>query len=177
MNNDFDLMVAKLPSFKALSAKRQKFVLAYNKHRQGTRAAVEAGYAVASANRQGYVLLQREDVQVAINEIKAITFRSDIADKDEILEIYTDLVRPTIADFLDQNGRVDVLKVKDPKLAHAVKKFKIKTSVLSCFQDEIELELYSKREVGDSLAKLRGYTQDVGAPMQPIQVNIDLGEK
>lgn len=50
----------------ALKERHQRFVEEYCVDFNGAQAAIRAGYSATRANRQAYVLLQREDVQQAI---------------------------------------------------------------------------------------------------------------
>ena len=52
----------------ALQERHQRFVEEYCVDFNGAQAAIRAGYSATRANRQAYVLLQREDVQQAIAE-------------------------------------------------------------------------------------------------------------
>ena len=53
-----------------LNTKQEKFCQAYVLHRNATEAARAAGYAAASANNQGYRLLQSDEVTERIHELE-----------------------------------------------------------------------------------------------------------
>jgi tRNA U34 5-carboxymethylaminomethyl modifying GTPase MnmE/TrmE len=53
-----------------LNEKQEKFCQAYVLHRNATEAARAAGYAAASANNQGYRLLQSDEVTERIHELE-----------------------------------------------------------------------------------------------------------
>ena len=53
-----------------LNDKQEKFAQAYVLHRNATEAARAAGYAAASANNQGYRLLQSDEVTERIHELE-----------------------------------------------------------------------------------------------------------
>ena len=53
-----------------LNTKQEKFAQAYVLHRNATEAARAAGYAAASANNQGYRLLQSDEVTERIHELE-----------------------------------------------------------------------------------------------------------
>jgi len=53
-----------------LNKKQEKFAQAYILHRNATEAAKAAGYATASANNQGYRLLQSDEVMERIHDLE-----------------------------------------------------------------------------------------------------------
>ena len=70
-----------------LNDKQEKFCQAYVLHRNATEAAKAAGYAAASANNQGYRLLQSDEVVERITQLEQ-ELETDVDVIDEIENQY-----------------------------------------------------------------------------------------
>jgi hypothetical protein len=71
-----------------LNEKQERFAHAYVLHRNATEAAKAAGYAAASANNQGYRLLQMQEVVDRVHELEQ-ELETDVNVIEELEEQYT----------------------------------------------------------------------------------------
>lgn len=92
---------SKTPKFDALSPRRKRFVEEYMIDLNASRAAREAGYAVASAAVEGHRLLTFADVASAVAELAAA--RTGLTQAWIIEELAKD-ARTSMADFADWTG-------------------------------------------------------------------------
>ena len=109
-----------MPS-KKLTARQQRFCHEYLLDSNGTRAAERAGYSPRTAKQQASFLLTKVDVRALIDELTiARTERIDF-DSDRVLLELKYLATSTMADFIDDQGRLitDLSKVR-PEAAAAV---------------------------------------------------------
>lgn len=74
---------------KATQLRYEKFVDAYIKTRNGTSAAILAGYSSKTARVQASQLLQRKDIQEALAEHTKSIRDADIASEKEVMQYYS----------------------------------------------------------------------------------------
>ncbi len=98
-----------------MNARRRLFCQEYIKDFNATRAAKAAGFSEASARNQGSRLMTNADIQ---REIKALTAERVMTEPEVKLRI-SEQARVTIGDFLDEDGVLDLQKVR--ALGHLVK--------------------------------------------------------
>jgi len=76
-----------------MTDKQRRFCEEYLVDCNGTQAAIRAGYAKDSANREGTRLLSNADVQKYLQELMAAQKKATIASAEEVLEYLTSVVR------------------------------------------------------------------------------------
>lgn len=81
-----------------LSPKKMRFAEAYLRTGNQTKAAIEAGYAEASARNQGNRLMNNADVQDYIRERLREIEDAEIAKTNEVLRFLTSVMRGEVAD-------------------------------------------------------------------------------
>lgn len=101
----------------ALSAKRRAFIEQYLRDFNGTQAAIRAGYSERSARVSACKILARPEVQAEIQrrlaELKMGT--------DEVLLRLTEQARAEYAEYLGDDGTVDLQRMLDDGKAHLVR--------------------------------------------------------
>lgn len=81
-----------------LSPKKMRFAEAYLRTGNQTKAAVEAGYAAASARNQGNRLMNNADVQEYMRARLREIEDAEIAKTNEVLRFLTSVMRGEVAD-------------------------------------------------------------------------------
>lgn len=76
-----------------MTDKQRRFCEEYLVDCNGTQAAIRAGYAKNTANREGSRLLSNDDVQKYLQELMAAQKKATIASAEEVLEYLTSVVR------------------------------------------------------------------------------------
>lgn len=76
-----------------MTDKQRRFCEEYLVDCNGTQAAIRAGYAKNTANREGTRLLSNVDVQKYLQELMAAQKKATIASAEEVLEYLTSVVR------------------------------------------------------------------------------------
>jgi phage terminase small subunit len=120
------------------------------------RAAIDAGYspdsahAIASENLRKLEIANR--IQKRIAEAASLT-------PNEIIGTLTTQMRADVTDFLDDQGNVDVERIKQQGLGHLVKKFKVRRTCEGSGEnkaviDVVEIELYDAQEAASRLARI-----------------------
>ncbi|MDE3114176.1 MAG: terminase small subunit [Pseudomonadota bacterium] len=85
-----------------ISAEQERlFVLAYVRHWNGSRAALEAGWSKETAGNAAWRLLKREDIQRQISEAVVAQQRGAEWSAEEAAKIRAVIARATIQDFAD----------------------------------------------------------------------------
>jgi phage terminase small subunit len=142
-----------------LSDKQRKFVLQYVQHFGRRRAAIEAGYAEASAHVTANRLLKDAKVSGAIEWF----FTENTMTAAEVLHHLTNIARGDIVDVVDNYGAPDLIAAKENHVTMLIKKVKSKT-ILKDEMDEDgkteeaeihiqEIELYDRLKALELLAK------------------------
>ena len=117
VNISTDIAVAS----RTLTVRQKRFCHEYLLDSNGSRAAVRDGYSPRTAKQQGSFLLTKVDVRALIDELTiARTERIDF-DSDRVLLELKHIATSTMADFIDDQGRLitDLSKVR-PEAAAAV---------------------------------------------------------
>lgn len=83
-----------------LTPKAQAFVLAYLKHFNAQQAAIDAGYAVKNAKKQGYLLTKDPRVQAALAAFREERRQVAILSFEERARILSEIARGRLADFV-----------------------------------------------------------------------------
>jgi phage terminase small subunit len=106
---------------KQLTARQQRFCHEFLLDSNGTRAAERAGYSVRTAKQQASRLLTNVNVQGLIVELTVEQSNRIDFDSDRVLLELKHLATSTMADFIDDKGRLitDLSKVR-PEAAAAV---------------------------------------------------------
>lgn len=92
----------------ALTPKQERFVLEYIKDWNATQAAIRAGYSTKGANVQGSRLLSNVNISERIRQIQTEQRSAEIMEYDEACTILTSIARGRVADYLDEDGRIDI---------------------------------------------------------------------
>lgn len=152
--------------YKELTPRRQKFVAAYLRTLNATKAAKEAGYSPETADQQGSRLLKNVKVRHAINLRLGRDLGGAIITRKRITQELADLATACMADVatLDNRGgvRFKPTAAWPARARKAVTKLKSRTTVL---QDgsavtETTIELADKRGALELLAKTHGMVVD-----------------
>ena len=134
-----------------MTNKKSAFVQEYLRHRNATRAAKCAGHSEKTAYSLGSRLLKDVDVLAEIDRI----VRERTMPAEEVLTRLSDQGRADMVDFTDENGDVDLEKVRALGLTHLIKKFKKRTTKTAAGVEEtvLDLELYDAQGALELLAK------------------------
>ena len=137
-----------------LNEKQEKFAEAYVLHRNATEAAKAAGYSAASANNQGYRLMQMQEVVDRVHELEQ-ELETDVNVIEEIENQYT---------FAKANGHTNSA-IKALELLSRIRgansdtglsmdKDTLETAIVGCLNvlgDEKVVQLLSKCDFADAL--------------------------
>lgn len=91
---------ASSPSFDALSVRHRAFLRAYTLSRDAKAAAIEAGYAEASAAVTGFRILERDDIKAALAEHEAALNDQHSDDLARVLDELRAIAFGGMADFV-----------------------------------------------------------------------------
>ena len=140
---DHQSLGTSLPATAGLSDQQRIFVTTYCEVWNATEAARTAGYKWPGV--QGARLLQKAEIRAAVDLI----LNEHYIGTRHILKRYSELANIRLADFIDEEGRPNIKKIRAK--SHLVKKYK--ANIVSSKDGEtvthIEIELH------DSLAALR----------------------
>ena len=92
---------AKTNSSARMNQRQKKFAELYLKYWNGTRAAIEAGYAKDSASSQAYSLLRNPKVSEYIRGRLCAQDGVHVAQTDEVLAFFTSVMRGEVKDQFD----------------------------------------------------------------------------
>ncbi len=149
-----------------LTYQQEVFVEAYLRTWDAAKAAREAGYSEKTARAIGSENLTKPNIKAHI------TKRLDELKQDTYIVVrqLTDIARGDMADFLNvsPDGEVGELNLnKSPEKLHLIKKLKFKrmTTKDDTVIDETTVELYSRLDALDTLAKIHGL-------LAPTELNV-----
>ena len=94
-----------------LNAREERFVSAYLKHGNGTRAATEAGYSVKTARAQASRLLTRVNIQAALNAARDRVVEETHINGAWLLNRLADLAEVKLTEIFTESG--DLREVED----------------------------------------------------------------
>lgn len=153
--------------FQSLCAQHQKFVLAYLKTFNATKAAKEAKYSKKTARSQGQRLLTKADIQKAIAEVKSQLDKSDIADVQEVMQFLTSIMRSNIKDVVGWNEDGLTFTASSEKMdsdtSRLIKKIKVteRTSQEGDWtESKTEVELHDPVRAAELLGRYHGAFKD-----------------
>ena len=125
-------------AFERLNPREQAFVVGYSGHANGTRAALEAGYAKSGAHVQASRLLKRANIQAAIREQKQAQFRRMHMGADELLALIAGQARGMMGEVLhitpDGDPYIDLNKASPEFMSNVVE------AVIEDFTDGREVD-------------------------------------
>lgn len=159
-----------------LTDKQERFCQEYVIDLNATQAAIRAGYADKTANREGSRLLSNVDIQE-----KILTLKEEIAERnritvDELVSTLAGMVRFDIAELYNEDG--------DLKLIHQIDKEQ-RAAISSLETDETmvdermtvatrKVRTYSKLDAIEKLMKhLGGYEKDNEQKISTIRVGFE----
>jgi phage terminase small subunit len=155
--------LSKYPSFQALSAQQQVFVVEYLKDFNATQAAIRAKYSKKTAHSQGPRLLENVEVKKALDEIKAQIAGDGIASVQEIARFFTLVMRGNVKDVVSWNQEGLVFTANSEELdkdtSRLIKKIKVteKTSQKGDWTEcKTEVELHDPVRAGELLGQYHG---------------------
>jgi hypothetical protein len=134
----------------ALNKRQAAFIEFYIQTFNQTKAAKLAGYATPHVD--GNRLLSDARIKRAVN----MRFASVRADTDEVLARVSVFARADIADFLAENGGLDIDAARERGITIAIKKYKVKTRRnlrTDHVETEIEFELHDPLRANELLGK------------------------
>lgn len=157
----------------ALTNKQQLFLAEYLKDRNGTQAAIRAGYSPNAARAQASRLLTNADIIAAVDE----ETKKRIMPADEVLRNLSEIASGNMAELMNittMGFTADLLDEDDsgerkPKpQTKLIKKIKQKVTTISANKPgaddkeivETEFELYSRLDALNTLAKYHGLLVD-----------------
>ena len=137
-----------------LNEKQEKFAEAYVLHRNATEAAKSAGYSAASANNQGYRLMQMQEVIDRVHELEQ-ELETDVNVIEEIENQYT---------FAKANGHTNSaikalellsrIRGSNSDTGLSMDKDTLETAIVGCLNvlgEEKVVQLLSKCDFADAL--------------------------
>jgi len=137
-----------------LNEKQEKFAEAYVLHRNATEAAKSAGYSAASANNQGYRLMQMQEVIDRVHELEQ-ELETDVNVIEEIESQYT---------FAKANGHTNSaikalellsrIRGSNSDSSSSMDKDTLETAIVGCLNvlgEEKVVQLLSKCDFADAL--------------------------
>lgn len=101
----------------ALTDKQFLFINAYIETLNATKAAIAAGYSQKTARSQGARLLTNVDIREEINKV----LKDNAMGSGEVLGRLTDQARIDLSDYMNDDGSVNVVKLKEDGKAHWIK--------------------------------------------------------
>jgi len=131
-----------------------------------TKAAIRAGYSERSARSIASELLAKPNIQAVVSARKAEYERIcelRIMGPMEVIANLTDIARNDIGDFLDENGVLDLKKIKDSGKSAQVKSVKQTFTINPETGTPIvtnEVTMYSRHDALRDLAKHHGLMAD-----------------
>jgi phage terminase small subunit len=146
-----------------LNEKQEKFAEAYVLHRNATEAAKAAGYSAASANNQGYRLMQMQEVVDRVHELEQ-ELETDVNVIEEIENQYT---------FAKANGHTNSA-IKALELLSRIRgansdtglsmdKDTLETAIVGCLNvlgEEKVVQLLSKCDFADNIFEEYGSEEE-----------------
>ena len=148
--------------FVALTARRRAFAEQYLRDFNATQAAIRAGYAERSAHVQGSRLLSNDNVQAYIQK----RLEQLVMKQDEVLIRLAEQARAEYAEYLCDDGTVDLQKMIDDGKAHLIKSTKWNR------QSNLVVEFHDAQSALQLIGKSLGLFKD-GAGVN-VEVNFDL---
>lgn len=138
-------------ALKGLKGRRRLFVLEYfATGMNGTRAAINAGYAPESAHVESSRLLKNAKVREALEAI----FKERTLSKDEVLARLTEQARGDILDVLKDDGTLDFEKAKRLGKTALIKKISQRTVLGENSETHIiEVELHNQQKALEIMGK------------------------
>lgn len=95
-----------------MTRKQSQFVTEYLKDFNATRACIRAGYSTRTAAAIAVGLLKKVEVSEAIHREQSALRSAAVMSADEAREILTRIARAKLPDLLNEDGTVDVDKLK-----------------------------------------------------------------
>lgn len=159
----------------ALNAKQQQFVVEYIKDLNATQAAIRAGYSERTAYSHGQRLLKHVEIQGAIQQIQTERRNDAIMEFDEACAILSGIARGQVADYLDDDGRIDVTRVSEANPV-AVQSIEQRTDVDKAggVTRTTKFRLHSPIQAIQQLAKMRGWDAPVKQDVTVHQTLTDM---
>jgi phage terminase small subunit len=106
MKPDIAAAIARPQAPPKLTEKQGAFAIEYVRDLNGTRAAIDAGYAPKAASQQAYQLLQIPSVRAEIDKLKAERVERLKMDADQLLMRLLEEVNADVADLFDENDNL-----------------------------------------------------------------------
>lgn len=167
-----------------LTNKQRLFIDYYLQSFNASESARKAGYSERTAGVIGFENLRKPEIQ------EEITRRLDEVHMgaDEALKHLADMARADIGDIMDATSfgyNFDMRKAKETGFTRLIKKVKQKTvTILGKGEDSedteihtIEIEMYDRQAAIDKLLRVAGKYKDVGAPDNPLVINVSIKAK
>lgn len=167
-----------------MKEQHKTFAIEYIKNgRNGTRAAIAAGYSERTAYSQASQILRRDDVAAYIKEESRKIYERNKMEIDEAISILTDIGRTTIRDFYNEDGTLKSFDDMPPAALNAIEEVEYTTAYV---WDEItetrtpvqvphKIKISGKQAAIDkALRHLGGYKVDNEQKRpEPIVLNIN----
>jgi phage terminase small subunit len=150
-----------------MNAKQQRFCSEYLLDLNATQAAIRAGYSKRSASSIGQEILSKPEILEKISELKAELTEGLAIDAGEILAKLAAIMRFTIKDVGDYDGKIFKFKPMEewPEgVENAIASVKVTTNgtgknTTTVLDIKFESKLAAARILGDYLGMFTGYDQ------------------
>lgn len=162
-----------------LKARQQLFVEEYLMSFNATQAALAAGYSPRSAGSIGAENLKKPEIFAEIQRRMQATAML----ADEVLMRLAAQARGSMADFLDNENRLDLAAGRTAEKLHLLKKMKQRRRIEQGDDDrlietvETEFELYDAQRALELLGKHHGVLKEVLNSEQNIVLRVVYGER
>jgi len=143
--------------YDGLKRKYREFVDYYLESFNAGMAAKRAGFSQNYSAQSGWELMQREDIQAALDErVSAIAQKVRLS-PERIIEAWSAIAFADLADFIDMNAtKITVKDLKDVP-SQLIQKVVQKKGQ---YGDTFEVTLYSRSEALDRLSRIQGMYND-----------------
>ncbi|WP_051937011.1 terminase small subunit [Erwinia sp. 9145] len=162
-----------------LAPMQAAFVLEYVKDRNGTQAAIRAGYSEDSASVTASRLLSKAKVRTAVNRQLQAAAERQLITADRVIAEMAAIGFSNFQDILDSRG--DLTNVNDlpRQAAAAIKEIRVKVTTRG--DDDIEETTYKLHDKRAALTELMKHLQLFGPEQEggdteptPVQINVNV---
>lgn len=134
-----------------LTGKQRKFGDEYINCLNASEAAIRAGYSPKTAGQIGYENMRKPNIRRYIDE----RLNAGVLGKQEVLTLFSRQATADIADFINEDGSVDIEKVQDRRYSHLIESIRP-------VDGKIEIKLVDKQYAATQLGKFHKlFTQKV----------------
>lgn len=144
-----------------LTPKQEAFCHAYIECLNGTKAAIQAGYAAESAAVQAHENLRKPNIQARLAILRKERAEAEGLEKEDLLGFYKNVMIADVADLVGEDGKI--LNVK--QLPHAMRQA---ISSVEVSKHGVKITLVDKKWAADKYAAHLGMN-----PIQKLEIKHD----